>query len=211
VTGLRLPAGLLAALLLALGAGCDKGTSAPLPPAAQGPALAAPGGVADPVSPAAAPATAPARVSKGIAPQIGYTAPDFALKDLHGRTGRLSDYRGKVLLLNFWATWCGPCRVELPTIEALYEDLGGRDFEVVAVAGDYEGVDKVAPFMEQLQLTFRGLLDDTGKVQDQYFVNALPMTFVLDRDGVVVYKLVGFFDWNQPQFRNLVQGLLDEA
>ena len=185
----------LALLLLAgigiLAPGCDKGASAPLPdPPAQGQT---------------------GRVSKGIAPQIGYTAPDFELKDLKGHTAHLSDYRGKVVLLNFWATWCGPCRIEMPTIQALYEDYGGQDFQVLAVAGDYEGASKVGPFLEQMQVTFPSLLDDEGTVQDQYFVNALPMSFLLDRNGVVAYKMVGFFDWNQPRFRELVDGLLHEA
>ena len=70
---------------------------------------------------------------------------------------------------------------------------------------------KVGPFLEQLQVTFPSLLDDEGTVQDQYFVNALPMSFLLDRNGVVAYKMVGFFDWNQPRFRELVDGLLHEA
>jgi peroxiredoxin len=191
VTARGLSVALLLAALLAGAAACDKGASAPLPDGA-----AEKGG---------------ARVSKGVAPQIGYTAPDFELKDLHGHASRLSDYRGKVVLLNFWATWCGPCRIEMPTIQALYEDYGDRDFQVLAVAGDYEGASKVGPFLEQIQVTFPSLLDDEGKVQDQYYVNALPMSFLLDRHGVVAYKMVGFFDWNQPQFRDLVDGLLNEA
>lgn len=186
----RLRAAGLAALVFALlAAGCDRGVSAPVPAAAN---------------------AKEARVSQGIGPHIGYTAPDFELADLHGRMDRLSNYRGKVVLLNFWATWCGPCRIEMPTIQALHEDYGHRDFQVLAVAGDYEGRGKVGPFMDELGLTFPGLIDDAGTIQDLYFVNALPMTFLLDRKGVVAYKMVGFFDWNRPRFRDLVEELLDE-
>jgi peroxiredoxin len=184
-------AGAFAALLLVpLTAACDKG-SAPPDPAGE--------------------AQAAARVSKGIAPQIGYTAPDFELTDLEGRMHRLSDLRGQVVLLNFWATWCGPCRIEMPTLQAMHEDYGGADFALLAVAGDLEGAQVVRPFIRRLGLTFPALLDARGDVQDQYFVNALPMSFLLDRHGVVVYKLVGFFDWNQPRFRGMVEGLMNEA
>lgn len=178
-----------ALLLLALGPGCDKGVSS------------APG---EPPQPAG-------RVSKGVAAQIGYSAPDFELADLDGRMHRLSDYRGRVVLVNFWATWCGPCRIELPTLQAIHEDYAGRDFQLLAVAGDLEGAEVVRPYLASLGLTFPSLLDDSGKVQDLYFVNALPMSFLVDRHGVIAYKLTGFFDWNQPKFRGLVDGLLNEA
>jgi peroxiredoxin len=175
-------------MLAVLAVGCSKGASAPEP----------------------APADGGARVSKGTGPEIGYTAPDFELKDVYGSPKRLSDFRGRVVLLNFWATWCGPCRVEMPTIQALHEDYAGRAFTVLSVAGDFEGASKVGPFMEEVGVTFPGLIDASGTVQDAYFVNALPMTFLLDRNGVVAYKLVGFFDWNLPRFRGLVEELLDE-
>lgn len=188
----RVPWLLAAALLLLAAPGCDKGvSSAPGDPSPSG--------------------TAPARVSKGVAPQIGYTAPDFALTDLDGKLHRLSDHRGKVVLLNFWATWCGPCRIEMPTLQAVSEDYADRDFQLISVAGDLEGAEVVAPYMKSLGLTFPGLIDQAGKVQDLYFVNALPMSFLLDRNGVIAYKLVGFFDWNQPKFRGLLDELLNEA
>jgi len=151
------------------------------------------------------------RVAKGIAPQIGYTAPEFTLSDIHDAQVSLSDFRGRVVLLNFWATWCGPCRIEMPTLQALTEDYAALPFAVLAVAGDFEGKAKVAPFMEDMGLTFPGLIDQDSRIQDLYLVNALPMTYVLDKQGTVVYKMVGFFDWNLPKFRKLIQGLLDEA
>jgi thiol-disulfide isomerase/thioredoxin len=193
--GLRIAAASLLGAALALTPGCSKAVDAP-PAKPSDTAPAKPGA---------------ARVSKGIGPNIGYTAPDFALEDLDGRVYRLSDHRGQVVLLNFWATWCGPCRIEMPTLQAIQEDYANRDFQLLAVAGDLEGAEVVGPYMKSLGLTFPGLLDAAGKVEDLYFVNALPMSFLLDRNGVIVYKLVGFFDWNQPKFRGLVERLLDEA
>ena len=183
---------LAACLVVGLALGCDRNSGPP--PAAASAEKA--GGV---------------RVSKGVAPQIGYTAPDFELPDINGEKHRLSDYRGRVVLLNFWATWCGPCRIEMPALQALTEDYAAQPFQVVSVAGDFEGVPKVAPFMERLRLTFPGLIDSEGTAQDMYYVNALPMTYVLDRHGIVVYKFVGFFDWNSPRYRKMVDDLLQEA
>ncbi|MFQ5509862.1 MAG: peroxiredoxin family protein [Leptospirillia bacterium] len=161
-------------------------------------------------APAAVAASEGGRISKGIGPEIGYTAPDFTLMDLYDRPVHLSDYRGQVVVLNFWATWCGPCRIEMPTLQALHEDMKDRPVSVLGVAGDIDGKPQVAPFVEQLQLTFPSLIDAAGTVQDRYFVNALPMTFLIDRDGIIVYKLVGFFDWHLPTYRGLVEKLAAE-
>ncbi len=159
----------------------------------------------------ASPASTGVRESKGVGPNIGFTAPDFELLDIHGNKVKLSSKRGKVVLLNFWATWCGPCRIEMPTLQALTEDYKDKPFQVVAVAGDFEGVKRVKPFMDGLGLTFPGLIDQDGRIQDVYYVNALPMTYVLDKHGIVVYKMVGFFDWNLPKFRGLIEELMAEA
>ncbi len=166
--------------------------------------------------PSATPATAtPASAepfivegSKGLAARIGYTAPDFSLLDIHDKTHNLSDYRGRVVLLNFWATWCGPCRIEMPSLQALYEDYGRDKFEVLAVAADVDGKPQVAPFINRLRLTFPALIDADARVQERYYVNAFPMTYVLDKDGVVVYKFVGFFDWNSAKYRTLLTDLM---
>lgn len=144
-------------------------------------------------------------------PRVRLPAPAFTLPSLDGGRVRLADFRGKVVLLNFWATWCGPCRIEMPTLQALTEDYKDQPFQVVAVAGDVEGLARVQPFMQGLGLTFPGLIDQDGRIQDIYFVNALPMTYVLDKNGIVVYKMVGFFDWNLPKFRGLIEDLISEA
>ena len=194
---------LLAPVLLLTGAllltGCNRNSDA--------------GSVEQPLQAGTPQADQPSNVreSKGIGPRIGYTAPDFELLNTHGDKVRLSSHRGKVVLLNFWATWCGPCRIEMPTLQALTEDYKDQPFQVVAVAGDVEGLARVQPFMQGLGLTFPGLIDQDGRIQDIYFVNALPMTYVLDKNGIVVYKMVGFFDWNLPKFRGLIEDLISEA
>jgi len=187
-------AGLVLGLVLVLVSGCNL-NSEPIP--ADG-STGSSGGKA-------------VRVSKGVAPQIGYTAPEFTLANIHDAQVSLSDFKGKVVLLNFWATWCGPCRIEMPTLQALTEDYADQPFVVLALAGDFDGKAKVAPFMEKLGLTFPGLIDSDGRIQDMYYVNAMPTTYVLDKQGTVVYKMIGFFDWNLPKFRKLVEGLINEA
>lgn len=157
------------------------------------------------------PATAAAgRVSKGTAPEIGYSAPNFELTDLNGSEVEFASHRGKVILLNFWATWCGPCRIELPGVQALADDYRGRGFEVITVAGDSAGAEKVGPFVEEMGLTLLTLIDADGNVADMYRVRGLPMTFLIDKNGVIVNILLGYFDWNEKQYRDLVDTLLAE-
>lgn len=179
-----------AVLLALLSAGCSRNTSSQ---------------AADKPTPASG------QIAKGVGPDIGYTAPDFALNDLGGATVRLSDYRGRVVLLNFWATWCGPCRIEMPALQALEEDYAERGLRVVSVAGDFEGARRVAPFVAEMGVHFPALLDADGRVQDQYLVRMLPTTLILDRQGTVVYKFVGFFDWNRQEYRERIERLLAGA
>ncbi len=155
-------------------------------------------------------AVAAERASKGTAPDIGYSAPNFELTNLAGTDVEFASYQGKVILLNFWATWCGPCRIELPAVQALADDYRGRGFQVVTVAGDSAGVKKVKPFMEEMALTLPTLIDADGNVADMYRVRGLPMTFLIDKNGVIVNILLGYFDWNDKQYRDLVDTLLAE-
>lgn len=111
-------------------------------------------------------------------------APDFALQTLDGRTVRLSDYRGQVVLLNTWATWCPPCRDEMPDLEAYYRQHQADDFVVLAV-NSQESADTVAAFLEDHDFTFPVLLDPGGMVMRDYEVLGLPTSFFIDREGVV--------------------------
>lgn len=126
-------------------------------------------------------------------------APDFTLKDQYGNTHTLSDYKGKVVFLNFWATWCGPCRQEMPHIEELYKEYGENSGDVVflGVAGpggqetDQAGIES---FLDQNGYTFPTVFDTTGQVQSQYYISAFPTTFMIDKEGRVYGYISGALD-----------------
>lgn len=117
-------------------------------------------------------------------------APDFTLKTLDGRTVSLSDFRGKAVLINFWASWCMPCRVEMPAIERAYRRYRAEGFEVLAIDIE-ETPETVQDFVNELGLTFTVLLDEDGTVAQQYFVRGIPTSFFLDRQGYVVASHLG--------------------
>jgi peroxiredoxin len=136
-------------------------------------------------------------------------APDFSLLDPDGNLRRLSDFRGRVVLLSFWATWCPPCRSEMPALEALYQAYKHQGLEVLAVASDVQGVEVVQPFVAQHHLTFLTLLDITTHVTRVYGVTSLPTTYVLDREGRLVTVEIGSRDWTTAEARALIASLLD--
>jgi peroxiredoxin len=140
---------------------------------------------------------------------VGRAAPDFALPSLDGQVVRLSDYRGKVVFLNIWATWCGPCREEMPSMEKLYQEMKGEDFEILAVSIDALGAAAVKPFMAELKLTFPVLLDAQGAIRSLYNTTGVPETFILDRNGIVAAKVIGARNWASPDavkaFKDLLQ------
>jgi len=130
--------------------------------------------------------------------------------DLHGKAVSLSDYRGKVILLNFWATWCGPCRVEMPAMEALYRSMQSRGLEIIAVSVDQEGTAVTRPFQENLGLSFPILHDQDYQVGLTYGARTLPMTFAIDRQGVIRQLVFGSRDWNSPEARRGIAQVLQE-
>ncbi|GIV61178.1 MAG: hypothetical protein KatS3mg044_0044 [Rhodothermaceae bacterium] len=124
---------------------------------------------------------------------LGQTAPDFTLPTLDGQTFRLADHRGKVVLLNFWATWCGPCVIETPELVALYNDLKDRGLVVVGISLDEEGFEVVKPFAEEFNVTYPMVVDD-GAVAEAYGgIYGLPTTFVLDKEGRIQQRFIGIF------------------
>jgi len=141
--------------------------------------------------------------------RAGFPAPDFSLKDLNGRVYRLSDFRGKIVFLNVWATWCPPCRMEMPSMERLYRRFKDREFVMLAISEDEDGAGAVRPFVEQLGLTFPILLDQGGVVPPRYGVTGYPETFVIDRDGQVIQHTIGPEDWQSDRayayFERLLQ------
>jgi thiol-disulfide isomerase/thioredoxin len=134
-------------------------------------------------------------------------APDVALPDLSGRTVRLADFQGRVVILNFWATWCQPCRDEMPAMQALATALGARGLVLLPV--DYaESDEAVAAFARELGLTGPLLLDTDGAVARRYRVPGLPASFFVDRQGRLVGTALGYRDWRVPAARAYVERLL---
>lgn len=125
----------------------------------------------------------------------GSPAPDFQLEDLSGQQVRLSDFQGKTVLINFWATWCGPCRLEMPAIQARFEGHAG-DLAVLAVNFD-EPAAVVRQYAEELQLTFTILLDPGGEIQRLYRVRGYPTTYFIDQDGKVRIQHIGLMTETQ--------------
>ncbi len=144
-------------------------------------------------------------------PAMGSPAPDFQLIDLQGNRQALPDYHGKVVLLNFWATWCGPCRVEMPSMEILYQDLKEEDFAVLAISSDPQGSIVTRPFVASRGLTFPILHDSDYRVSGSYGVRTLPMSFLIDRNGTLTHRVFGARDWNSLAARELIHGLLRES
>lgn len=144
---------------------------------------------------------------------VGVQAPGFTAQtiDTPTKTKTLSDYRGQVVVLNLWATWCIPCRTEMPSMEALYKDLGPRGLKVVAVSVDEPGMDdKIREFRQEFALTFEILHDAAGVMQGIYRTTGIPETFVIGKDGVIRKKWVGADDWNSPGNRRMLEQLLAE-
>lgn len=139
---------------------------------------------------------------------VGDEAPNFMLRDLDGNIISLSQLRGKVVLLNFWATWCGPCRVEMPAMEQLYRTLPRGQFEILAVSTDPQGVAVTRPFQKQMGFTFPILHDSEYRVGLAYGARTIPITFMVDRQGVVRQKIFGARDWDSPEARDLIHTLM---
>ncbi len=144
----------------------------------------------------------------------GSKAPHFEASTLETppRIKALSEFRGQVVLLNVWATWCGPCRVEMPSMEALHKSLGSKGLKIVAVSVDESGFeDEIRDFAQQYGLTFQILYDpNRDGIRKRYQVTGYPATFVIGRDGIIRRKLVGAADWNSKGNRALIEHLLAE-
>jgi cytochrome c biogenesis protein CcmG, thiol:disulfide interchange protein DsbE len=134
-------------------------------------------------------------------------APDFALTALDGSRVRLRDLRGRVVLLNFWATWCAPCRDEMPALARLGVELGDRGLAVLAV-NHQEAPDVVAAFARELGVTVPVLLDSAGDVAERYRVQALPTTYLIGRDGTLAGVVLGYRRWDAPDARAYLEELL---
>jgi peroxiredoxin len=146
---------------------------------------------------------------KQVPIEAGLPAPDFTFPGINGKMVSLSDYRGKVVLINIWATWCTPCVDEMPSMEKLYQKLKGEDFEILAVSIDFLGLKVVAPFMKKHKLTFPALIDSAGTIRIAYRTTGIPESFIIDKDGILVKKIIGPLDWAPSEvlrfFHDLIQ------
>jgi len=141
---------------------------------------------------------------------VGSRAPEFQAVHLStGRPASLADYRGKVLLLNIWATWCPPCRVKMPSLERLQRKLAGTDFRLVSVSIDKDDSTLVRRFAQELGLSFEILHDRPGAIQEAYQTTGVPESFVIDRDGRIVKKVIGPAEWDSPVNETLIRRLID--
>jgi peroxiredoxin len=141
-------------------------------------------------------------------PQVGQPLADFTLQNLRGQPVQLSALHGTVVFLNVWATWCPPCVDEMPTIQRLYERLQPRGLQVVTVSVDALGAQVVSPFMQKYQLTFPVLLDPQGTIERLYRTRGVPESFIVDKRGHLVEKVVGPRDWAHPQMLAMFERLL---
>ena len=156
--------------------------------------------------------------SRPTEPELTLTPPDqrqpFAIDmtrpALHGPAQPLSKLQGQVVLLNFWATWCYPCRVEMPSMQALYEAYQHAGFTILAIASDAQGRSVVGPFAEEHQLTFPILLDTHNAVGAQLKLPGIPTSYLLDKHSRVAGMEIGMRDWNSRSVRQSIETLLDE-
>jgi peroxiredoxin len=153
-------------------------------------------------------------------PKLGYQltalskplpAPDFTLEDMDAKKFSLKNYRGKVVLVNFWATWCPPCRREMPSMESLHQKLKGKDFVVLAL-NQMEDGDKVFTFTGDLgvDLTFPILFDKDSSVSHAYGVMGLPTTYLIDKKGNIRFRAIGGREFDHPEVEKQILQLMQE-
>ncbi|HEV8539954.1 MAG TPA: TlpA disulfide reductase family protein [Nitrospiraceae bacterium] len=143
---------------------------------------------------------------------VGKVAPDFELPDLGDKSVRLSDYRGKVVFLNFWATWCKPCREEMPSMEVLYKNFENDGLVVLAVSIDRVTTKKdIPPFVKSLSLSFPVLVDSWGQTDKRYKLMGVPETYIIDQQGVLREKIIGPRDWTRLDNLQVISGLLKSS
>lgn len=145
--------------------------------------------------------------------EVGARAPDFRAIDL--ATGDSVSFRehyeGAVTLVNIWATWCIPCRVEMPAMERVYRDLAPRGFRIAAISIDEGSPEDVRAFGRELDLSFDMLQDRSTAVQQTYQTTGVPESFLINHDGIIVKRIIGAHDWSSPVNRALVERLLDDT
>lgn len=143
--------------------------------------------------------------------QKGVMAYDFTLPSLEGDKISLSSLRGKWVFLNFWATWCGPCVVEMPMMNKLYNELKNEPFEMIAVSIDEAPADKVKRFAKELEIDFTVLLDRSNDAARQYGIISIPFTLIINPKGEIVTKASGMREWDSPEVIDYLRGLMKDT
>lgn len=138
---------------------------------------------------------------------IGEKASDFNLKDVKGGVFNLSSLRGRVVILNFWATWCPPCRAEMPSLNNLYREFRNIGLEVVAVSTD-RSVSPVREYLSKNPLDIKVLIDSDNRVSRQYKVFSIPTSFIIDRNGIIIERYLGEEDWTSSEIKKKVLDIL---
>lgn len=140
----------------------------------------------------------------------GGIAPDFSLPDSKGNILKLSDYRGKVVFVNFWATWCKPCEEEIPSMQVMYDTLKRdyNNFELLAISIDTSEISEVIAFTNKYEVTFPILHDKRGQVKENYKTTGVPETFIIDQNGIIAEKVLGQRNWHNQESITTILNLL---
>jgi thiol-disulfide isomerase/thioredoxin len=142
-----------------------------------------------------------------LKPWSGGATPPLSLRDPQGKEHKLADYRGQVVVINFWATWCDPCRAEMPSMQRLQDKLAGKPFAVLAI--DYgEGAPRINDFLKQVPVRFTVLMDRDTSAATAWKVKVLPTTLVLDPEQRIRYSVVGDLEWDSPAVEGAIRKLL---
>ncbi|WP_026842177.1 TlpA disulfide reductase family protein [Citrifermentans bremense] len=147
---------------------------------------------------------------KEVPAQEGAAAPDFTLSDLSGKQVQLSSLKGKVVLVNFWATWCPPCREEIPSMVKLNQIMQGKNFQMLAISIDEGGKQAVQEFFRQNGVALPALLDTDGSVSRRYGTTGVPETFIVDGKGMIRKKVIGGVEWSSPEVVGYLEGLMQQ-
>lgn len=148
---------------------------------------------------------------RGPRPEVGQPAPGFTFPDLQGKEVSLSSLRGKVVLLNIWATWCPTCTDEMPSLQQVHQSFRKEDLQVVSVSIDVLGSQVVEPYMRKYRLDFPTLLDPRGTIKQTYATTGVPETFIIDRQGVLRHKVIGPRDWMTSEMLAFLEQLVKSS
>ena len=142
---------------------------------------------------------------KKATPKVGYEIgniiPDFSVTDLNGKSKNIKEFRGKTVMLNFWATWCPPCRAEMPSMEKLWNKSKNKNFVIIAVSVDQSPTSKVAEFIKTNKYTFPVFHDANGKLAEMFLIRSIPTTYIVDKSGVILSKTMGAEDWSKLEVK----------